>query len=281
MQLGIWKVICECKPALQARPFKFHPPRIKASAEVEALVQYQGRSQASHDGDAAAWHEASPFHLAALGGSTSAGRCYPVPVSGYEVNVHERNNSRLSGTSTTFGCRPLSALALPFDAGKVQRPKGEEAARVILYSWLLFLAPTTPGACPYAFVSLRQASLTTDVEGRRLSLTSVIDTSWAPLAGPEDSWLGLCLLLGDGRFQSLEAPELCLRFQTRADFETWSSLLHGVCGGPRNAEKSLRAEATSGDSEVHAKAEVSVAMQPRTVPADSDADPSWEAESTW
>jgi len=83
---------------------------------------------------------------------------------------------------------------------------------------------------PYAFVSLRHAIFKeTDSTSRRIILTSKSDGAWPTLASGEEEWLELCLLLGDGRFQTLEAPQLELRLTTDSDFNAWKTRLAEMC----------------------------------------------------
>merc|ERR1712087_734158 len=60
-------------------------------------------------------------------------------------------------------------------------------------------------------------------------LASHSDTGWPHVAAGEDDWLELCLLLGDGRFQPLEAPQLELRLDKAADFDAWAAHLGELC----------------------------------------------------
>merc|ERR1712007_116146 len=69
----IYKTVTETHPGLDDKcvPQK---PLVAATIEGFANIYYSGRAQVTHDGDAAAWPEASPRLLAAQGGVSSAGR---------------------------------------------------------------------------------------------------------------------------------------------------------------------------------------------------------------
>jgi len=107
-----------------------------------------------------------------------------------------------------------------------------EAAWLVLHQTLLaFTSGNNSEYAPYAFVSLRHVVLReASAESRTLVMTGRSEQSWQGEPGSEDPcWLEFCLLLGDGRFQSLEAPHLELRFENFADFKAWSAALSDVC----------------------------------------------------
>jgi len=127
-------------------------------------------------------------------------------------------------------------LARPFDASshrQVEEDDGgedEEAALLSLHRWVLLFSSANAETAPYAFISLRHAVLKeVDPITRRLVFASRHENSWPPVAASDDEWLELCLLLGDGRFQSLEAPQLELRLVAGTDFDTWATRLGEVC----------------------------------------------------
>merc|ERR1712217_404403 len=98
-----------------------------------------------------------------------------------------------------------------------------------LHQWILFFSPKDTNSAPYAFVSLRHTAVKElDSASKRIVLASTTDTGW-PLRTSDDGWLELCLLLGDGRFQPLEAPQLELRLGQAANFDAWASHLVQIC----------------------------------------------------
>lgn len=138
----------------------------------------------------------------------------------------------------------VSALAMPLDQAAVPDTGDgasagdvveEEAAWLALHDRLLLLTPAcSEESPPYAFASLQNAVLKeVDAGGKRLVLSRKgSTTSWQPAVPDEDDtadWLELCLLLGDGRFQPLEAPQLELRFPREADFKVWLNHLTMRC----------------------------------------------------
>lgn len=206
VQTGIYKAIIEGTLSLSGRPV----PSIRTLAptiEGWAYVQYSGRAQITSGSDPAAWPDASPRVLAAQGGAASVGRSAPLPGS-------EASQDNKPGT--------------PFEAGNGNMLG--EATWVSLHTSLLLLSTGASDAPPYAFVSLRQAIIKeTDAVNLRIVLTSRSDASWPPLASGEEEWLELCLLLGDGRFQPLEAPYLELRLSADHDYHAWTARLSELC----------------------------------------------------
>jgi len=207
VQRGIYQVISEGNISLSGRPVPALPQMVP-TAEAWAYVHYSGRAQITSGSDPAAWPDASPRLLAAQGGTTSAGRSTPFPDTG------ESQDAKLAGS--------------PLDGGP--NGKGEATWLSLHPSLLLLSSGATADAPPYAFVSLRHAVLKeTNADTRRILLRSRADPTWPPLASGEEDWLELCLLLGDGRFQPLEAPYLELQMVADHDFQIWSTHLGELC----------------------------------------------------
>merc|ERR550532_2074861 len=78
VQTGIYRALTEGSISFSERHVA---QRLALTPLIEgwAYVYYIGRAQVSHDGDPAAWPEASPRVLAAQGGVSSAGRASPLP----------------------------------------------------------------------------------------------------------------------------------------------------------------------------------------------------------
>lgn len=207
VQRGIYQVISEGNISLSGRPVPALPQMVP-TAEAWAYVHYSGRAQITSGSDPAAWPDASPRLLAAQGGTTSAGRSTPFPDTG------ESQDAKLAGS--------------PLDGGP--NGKGEATWLSLHPSLLLLSSGAAADAPPYAFVSLRHAVLKeTNADTRRILLRSRADPTWPPLASGEEDWLELCLLLGDGRFQPLEAPYLELQMVADHDFQIWSTHLGELC----------------------------------------------------
>lgn len=210
VQMGIYSAVSSQQLQLNAvrsavSSFKPALPSLNSSA----FVRFHGRPQT--DGDLAHWPQASPHVLAAEGGVLAAGRMSPQP------NGADKQRRRPS----------LTTFAQPFDAGGTGRLE-EEMTWLRLHHWLLFLASTEETA-PFAFVSLKKAALLrADARVLQIVLARRVEGEW-PTAMVDDDWLELCLLLGDGRFQVLEAPELVMRFNDPADFQTWAAYLKEIC----------------------------------------------------
>jgi len=233
LQIGIYKVVSEGRRSFDDHGHRKIPKPIPPSHQALAYVRYNGRPQT--DGDPAQWPRATPHSLAAEGGVLSAGRMslhssilednYSAPAGGGAVRSRSRG-----GGSGLPGSAQNTAMSQPFDAGGGTSAGhfDEEMTWLRLYQWLLLLAPNAPDSVPFAFVSLKRATLLkTDPEIRQIVLVSRVDTEWAGMA--DDDWLELCLMLEDGRFQALEAPELVLRFTEDADFLRWVTFLREVC----------------------------------------------------
>jgi len=62
----------------------------------------------------------------------------------------------------------------------------------------------------------------------------------------EEEWLELCLLLGDGRFQPLEAPLLALHMPDDFAFKAWESRFSELCSA--NGQSLQPPDAKHGDS---------------------------------
>uniref|UniRef100_A0A7S4R684 SEC7 domain-containing protein n=1 Tax=Alexandrium monilatum TaxID=311494 RepID=A0A7S4R684_9DINO len=252
VQTGIHRAISEGALALANRR---RPQRPATAPTVEgfAFVFYTGRAQVSHDGDPAVWPEATPRMLAAQGGVPSAGRSSPLP--GLEADLIEGAGQapRAAAAARGRGREAVSVYAQPFDsesAGLGGKVDGEEEAWLSLHQWILLISSSTPDSTPYAFVSLRHAILReVDAAARRLVLVSHSDSNWPPIGMADDEWLELFLLLGDGRFQPMEAPRLELRLGKAADFDAWAAHLGELCyddphlwsQGARTADKRLPA----------------------------------------
>lgn len=234
VQTGIYKaMVASGSPFGDQRPK--HEPMLLPTMQSWAGVHYYGRPQVSHAGDLAAWPDASPRTLAAQGGASSAGRTAPLPGGPEREDEEVEQRVELGGSCTgSAGKRrvcALSALAAPAAVPGLGRGGDVEAAWVSLQHRLLFLAHSPQDAPPYAVVSLDRVALReVDSAGRRLVLASRAEASWPPAATTsEDEWLDLCLLLGDGRFQSLEAPQLELQLASSADFDAWVAHLGELC----------------------------------------------------
>ncbi|CAJ1388078.1 unnamed protein product [Effrenium voratum] len=209
VQMGIYKAALSEDFSLEASrpgpPFKTP----LASLHAAAFVRYHGRPQT--DGEVAHWPQASPHVLAAEGGVLAAGRMSPQP----------------PGPPEKLRRRSLTAFSQPFDAGGSGR-LDEEVTWLRLHQWLLLLA-SAENAAPFAFVSLKKAALIrADARVLQIVLARRVEGEW-PAAMVDDDWLELCLLLGDGRFQLLEAPELVMRFDDEAEFQRWASYLRELC----------------------------------------------------
>jgi len=214
IQTGVYKALTQGTANLankKAAPtWPVAPP---PTIEGKASIQCSGRAQVANGSDPAAWPEASPRILAAQGGVSSAGR------ASLQSSV---------ATISNQGKTAMRQISRPFDAG--QNSGCDEPAWLSLHQWILLLSSATAEAPPYAFVSLRRTILKeVDSENRRLVLASRSDSGWPPAAASEDEWLELCLLLDDGRFQQLEAPQLELKLGKAADFNSWVARLRQVC----------------------------------------------------
>lgn len=213
VQTGIYKCIVEGNVSLSGRPVPSTLP-LAPIMEGWSYVHYSGRAQITTGTDAAAWPDASPRVLAQQGGAASVGRAGDVLLA-------------------NPGDVPDEKVGMPFDTGN-SSPVGE-ATWLSLHASLLLLSTGTLDAPPYGFVSLRHAVLKeVDSASRRIVITSRTDVGmWLgggpALAAGEEEWLELCLLLGDGRFQPLEAPHLELRIATEHDFQVWTKTFRELC----------------------------------------------------
>lgn len=238
VQTGIYKAIADGSLAL-ANKHRSQKPALAPTTEGWAYLHYTGRAQVSHDGDPAAWPEATPRVLAAQGGVSSAGRSSPLPgleAGGVAGGIDGPGSAPKAPTAArshavSRGAEAVSVYAQPFDSGGSSgKSEGEEEAWLSLHSWILLISSNTPDSTPYAFVSLRHAILKeVDPANRRLVLVSHSDATWPPIGQAEEEWLELFLLLGDGRFQPMEAPRLELRLQKSADFDAWAAHLGELC----------------------------------------------------
>lgn len=249
VQNGIYKGITEGSVSLSGRPV---PSILPLAPQLEgwAYVHYSGRAQVSSGTEHAAWPDASPRVLAAQGGASSVGRSAPL---GHQDGTDMRRGDGMPG--------------LPLDNSN---PLGE-ATWVSLHARLLLLSSGAVGAPPYAFVSLRHALLKeADIHTRRIILTSRSDGTWPPAATGDEYWLELCLLLGDGRFQPMEAPLLELRMTADHDFEAWAAHFGEIC----RDDPKQRSKASLGGSflahETHLNKVVDELLEDRPAPAAGD-----------
>lgn len=257
VQTGIYKALTEGRVGLRSRSNVDYTVAMAPLATIEgwAYVQYSGRAQTAQGTDPAAWPDASPRLLAEEGGATSAGRSAPLPgpAAGGASNLPDVPQPSLvatdaaraandfaaaaaaaaaAGGASSTELAAVSSLSHPFDAKGTNETVvgGGEAAWLSLHKWILLLSSATSDVIPYAFVSLRQAIIKeSEPVTRRVVLASRTESNWSPLAVSEDEWLDLCLLLGDGRFQALEAPLLELKFTSDSDFQSWSLRLGDLC----------------------------------------------------
>jgi len=268
LQTAIHKVLTEGHPTLggvsataakRARCIDGDSQPLKAAANAKmeswAHVRYSGRAQMGQGSDTAVWPSATPRYLAASGGVMSAGRSAPTP--GPAVKSHEVAEmlraataaSSLRSANIEEACAPSRSVAVspltmsrPLDGGVVGGGPSTavgEAAWLSLRGWILLLSTVTDDVTPYGFVSLRHALIKeADPGARRIVLGNRSDHTWQPLANGDEDWLDLCLLLGDGRFQAMEAPELEIRCSKMTDYEQWKICLEEVCSDTKaNAEE--------------------------------------------
>lgn len=227
LQIGIYKVVSDGRCTFDDHGHRKIQKPVPPSHQALAYVRYNGRPQT--DGDPAQWPRATPHSLAAEGGVLSAGRMGLPSKEEDHFSAHSGGGAA-RGRSRGAGSTQNAAVSQPFDAGGGSSAGhfDEEMTWLRLYQWLLLLAPNAPDSVPFAFVSLKRATLLrSDPQIRQIVLASRVDTEWAGMA--DDDWLELCLMLEDGRFQALEAPELVLRFTEDADFQRWVAYLGEVC----------------------------------------------------
>lgn len=234
VQTNIYSAIAEGTVSL-SRALSSRPTQMKPLASGWAFVRYSAQqAHVSTDPSykpAGLWPEVSPQILAEQGGASASGRSHPSPSATLRLREvpHEVRPVKLLD-----GKRP--------DEGPGVAASCCEAAWVTLHGNLVVLAADASDSPPYAFVPLRHVTLReSTLESKTLLLGGRnTDMKWSIAVedNSEDaSWLEVVLLLGDARFQSLEAPQLELRFETSVVFEAWSSALSDVCG--RNRSRSV------------------------------------------
>lgn len=173
-------------------------------------LSYRGRARASHDGTPAAWLAQSPRSIAAQGGVLSAGRASAATADFEEISASWVD----------------AQLAKRKEADPTPQPD-RAWARV---QGVVLLFATDPDAVPYAFVPLPAARVIS--QDRHWGGVVLSGRESPPPAGDSSGaqevttcgWVELCLLLHDGRYQSLEAPQLELRV-AGADFDCWAAAL--------------------------------------------------------
>eukprot|EP00929_Paragymnodinium_shiwhaense_P004142 TRINITY_DN10486_c0_g1_i2.p1 TRINITY_DN10486_c0_g1~~TRINITY_DN10486_c0_g1_i2.p1 ORF type:complete len:758 (+),score=162.32 TRINITY_DN10486_c0_g1_i2:181-2454(+) len=275
VQTAIYKVVIEsdlrfgrnAREVLERKPLDAMALTIDGCANV----RYSGRAHIGTGSDAAAWTDATPRLLAAAGGVLSAGRAGDVPRFGHGgMSTLPRPSGAANGKIREEMWRPAdhpngyarghSALSrdLPLAMSSMSRPLDSlatgsgiggtgcqaEAAWLSLHGWMLLLSTATEDNTTYAFVSLRHAMIReADPHAGRLVITSRPEATWPPLVHNEDGWLDLCLLLSDGRFQAMEAPELEIRFSRQSDFAAWRKQLEEICKEPPPPGAALMAQA--------------------------------------
>eukprot|EP00747_Dinoflagellata_sp_TGD_P004143 gnl/TRDRNA2_/TRDRNA2_110698_c1_seq1.p1 gnl/TRDRNA2_/TRDRNA2_110698_c1~~gnl/TRDRNA2_/TRDRNA2_110698_c1_seq1.p1 ORF type:complete len:710 (-),score=80.27 gnl/TRDRNA2_/TRDRNA2_110698_c1_seq1:187-2229(-) len=228
IQASIYRAIADNKAEFRAE-VPVSCPSLPMTIEGWAFVTYSGRPQirdlahgapTSARGSPSGWPEAdglqaSPRVLAAQGGVTSVGCSLPTP------RPPEDPLADLAQATP----RPQPT---PRPSGKDELLSECEVVWLSLYNSLLLLS-SGAGVVPYAFISLRHVLLSeSDAAAMRLCLACRPEPGWPPLATDQE-WLELCLLLGDGRFQLLEAPNLELRFESASDFHAWAARLGELC----------------------------------------------------
>mmetsp|Transcript_54513 Transcript_54513/g.129995 ORF Transcript_54513/g.129995 Transcript_54513/m.129995 type:complete len:721 (+) Transcript_54513:75-2237(+) len=174
-------------------------------------VQYKVRAHITAGGVPAAWPQASPRILAEEGGVTSAGCSLPMP--------------------STMVMQEVEPSALPSTIQLSRGQHGEAAWITIMCNFLFIWSGDGADAVPYAMLWLRHAMVKEkDIEMRRVVLAN--RPVGQPLVPGDDDWLEVVLLLADGRFQPLEAPEVVLSFDTQEAVETWAKKLEAICVEP-------------------------------------------------
>lgn len=229
VQRGIYDALV-CGDMVLARPFERDAARPVVSPVLEgwASIRFTGRAQVSYDGETAAWFQQPPRVLAAQGGVTSAGRASLAPM-GLQTLVDEE-------VDDDFGAfeMPQSVVTEPPQASNAMPvlDDNEERAWMSLHSSVLLLAPA-PDELPYAFVPLTQVThQALDATTGHFSLTgkSVTHAPMLKESKPTMNFLELCLLLHDGRYQLLEAPQLDIRVAA-TEYESWVAHLQTrTCG---------------------------------------------------
>mmetsp|Transcript_38590 Transcript_38590/g.110910 ORF Transcript_38590/g.110910 Transcript_38590/m.110910 type:complete len:758 (-) Transcript_38590:2-2275(-) len=245
VQTGIYRTIAEAKEPLWGKP----PAPVARAQRLDleprvacwAFVRYIGRSQASHGLESAAWPSSSLRSLVAEGGVASAGQAGPLP--GCDLgdsddavplpSASEVGTCGFAAPAARRRVRAMSALAQPLhkDAPAEDCSEDEETVWASLRGCALLLAHEPGGAPPFAFVWLQHLVLhKADPTKRCLFLQGRQPQAHqqAQWTG-SDEWVDMCLLLGDGRFQPLEAPRLVLRFPNQCGYEMWAERLTELC----------------------------------------------------
>lgn len=258
VQTGIYKTLTEGRVGLRNcssgdKSVTISSAPFCATARVEgwAYVQHTGNTQATLGGQ---WPDASPRLLAEEGGATAAGRSAPFPCVSTAPGLPDLPvvSTVVSGSDSTEPAGINAALQSVDIRSARDDSAGGELAWVGLYGWTLLLSSASSDTTPYAFVSLKQAVVKdSSPSAKRIVLANRSESSWSPLGASEDDWLDLCLLLGDGRFQALEAPLLDLRFTNENEYKSWSAQLGDVCGEEgRSADKSASASTGVSDNKL-------------------------------
>jgi len=211
---------------------------VKTKVASWAYVCYAGRSQAAYGQESAAWPSTSLRALAAEGGVASAGRAGPLPGGAAGLGddaaafTEELGYCDFAALPRRRRVSALSALAQPVhkDAPLDECGDDEDIVWASVCSWALFLAHEPGDAPPFAFVWLPHCVLHgADAAKRCLVLRSRPASPQNFQGSGGSDWVDMCLLLGDGRFQPLEAPRLVLRCPTQADYDAWAERLSEAC----------------------------------------------------
>jgi len=191
------------------RPLQWNSAEMDLSSWVQ--VQYKCRAHVGSGTVRAAWPQASPRTLAEEGGVTSAGCSLPMP-SQAVIQDSEANQRTVQ---------------------QLSRGQLGEAAWVTVTCMFLFLwTGNGPDAAPYAMVWLRHVMVKSiDLDMRRIVLGSRPNKHTLGVPG-DDEWMEVVLLLADGRFQPLEAPELVLRFESCEVAKMWAERLEEMLVEP-------------------------------------------------
>jgi len=223
VQRGIYDALArECLNLV--RP-QLEGPVVTPALEGWASIGYSGRAQVAHEGDTAGWFQQTPRLLAAQGGVASAGRASLAPGGLEPVGVDEE----VEDGEATYHVAQVSPLL-----NEQMFDESEERAWVAIHQSVLLLAPS-PNALPYGFVSLSQAVVArADGPSGQLSLKGRA-TKHSPTSSDKEvrsaeksTWVELCLLLSDGRYQLLEAPKLDIRISS-TEFDSWAKQLRERC----------------------------------------------------
>mmetsp|Transcript_30650 Transcript_30650/g.101969 ORF Transcript_30650/g.101969 Transcript_30650/m.101969 type:complete len:235 (+) Transcript_30650:69-773(+) len=208
------------------------PPRNAPTFEGWVGLRYRGRARVSHAGMPAVWLQQTPRSLAEQGGVLSAGRA--------SLTASDCGDEQMPEISAQWVDAQLA------QRGAVQSGPQEDRAWIQIQDSVLLIAQA-PDRAPYGFVSLTSAALqSTDRSSGFIALSGrePVCLSSAP---PDDAdalfgdplsrgsegdgscaWIELTLLLHDGRYQVLEAPQLELR-AAGAEFDAWASALAVAC----------------------------------------------------